>query len=311
MHTRKVTRTLTARDGTRISWHTHRPMGPGAPDDVDIAKRPTMLLTNGIGTSENFWKHLVHVFAHDHRVVHWDYRGHGDSDVARSGDYAMQTFADDLALVTEAAIRDGDGVTPPVHVGFSMGVVVTLELYRTRPDLIPAMVLVGGPAEAPWSTTGPLRMPGALPVVRGLLAGMRPLVRGAAPGIHALFNAPFAYPLARALGLLRDRAPRDEVAAFTENLARMDPRAFWDTLCALMQARATDVLRTVQVPTLVIGASHDRFIPRAQIEKLAAALPGPHRVVIEDTGHAILLEAGPEVAAAMRLFLRSIEPARR
>jgi pimeloyl-ACP methyl ester carboxylesterase len=87
----------------------------------------------------------------------------------------------------------------------------------------------------------------------------------------------------------------------------MDPRAFWDTLCELMRARATDVLRTVRVPTLVIAASHDRMIPRSQIEKLSAQLNGPHRIIIENTGHAILLEAGPEVAAAMRLFLRGIE----
>ena len=307
MHTRKVTRTLTAHDGTRITWHTHRPMGPGAPDDAELARRPTMLLTTGIGTSENFWKHLVHVFAHDYRVVHWDYRGHGDSAVAAGGDYAMATHADDLARVTEAVIRDGDGVTQPVQVGFSMGVIVVLELYRARPDLAQSLVLIGGPPDAPWSTVGPFRVPGVMPLLRGALTGMKPFVRTAAPAVHAMFNAPFAYPMGRALGILRKRAPRDEIAAFTESLARMDPRAFWDTLCELMRARASDVLESVQVPTLVVAASNDLFVPREQIETLAAKLPGPHRIVIEDAGHAVLLEAGPEVAAAMRLFLRGIE----
>jgi acetyltransferase-like isoleucine patch superfamily enzyme len=67
-----------------------------------------------------------------------------------------------------------------------------------------------------------------------------------------------------------------------ESLTRMDPRAFWDTLCELMSAHASDVLPRVTVPTLVIAASHDMLVPRAQIEALATGLRGPHRTVIED-----------------------------
>ncbi len=47
-----------------------------------------MLLTNGIGTTENFWRHLVAELRRDHRTVHWDYRGHGASERSASGDYS-------------------------------------------------------------------------------------------------------------------------------------------------------------------------------------------------------------------------------
>ncbi|MEI8255997.1 MAG: alpha/beta hydrolase [Deltaproteobacteria bacterium] len=307
MHTRKISRSIIARDGTRISWHTHVPGGPDAPDEGTLAARPILMLTNGIGTSENFWRHLIHLFCHEYRVVHWDYRGHGASDVATGGDYAMATHADDLARVTEAAIGEGTSPVVPVQVGFSMGVVVVLELCRARPDLARALVLVGGPADAPFSTVFPLRLPGAMPALRVVLEALKPLVRPLSPAVDALFNTPFAYPVGRAMGLLRRRAPRAEVQVFIDSLTRMDPRAFWDTLCELMRAHASDVLPQIRVPVLIVAASHDLFVPHAQIEQLARGLAGKHRTVIEDSGHAVLIENGPDVAAATRLFLRGIE----
>ncbi len=307
MHSHKVSRTIIARDGTRIRWHTHVPGGPDAPDEATLAARPILLLTNGIGTSENFWRHLVHLFGHEYRVVHWDYRGHGASQVATQGDYAMTTLADDLARVTEAALAEGTNRTPPVHVGFSMGVVVVLELYRARPDLVSALVLVGGPADAPFSTVFPLRLPGAMPALRVALSAIKPFVRPLSPAVNALFSSPIAYPVGRALGLLRRRAPRAEVQVFIDSLTHMDPRAFWDTLCELMRAHASDVLPKITVPVLIVAASHDLFVPDAQIEQLARGLAGKHRTRIEDSGHAVLIENGPDVAAAMRLFLRGIE----
>jgi pimeloyl-ACP methyl ester carboxylesterase len=309
MHTRQVTRSLVARDGTQIVWHTHVPVGPDAPDEAAHAALPLMVLTNGIGTSGNFWRHLIHLFCHEYRVVHWDYRGHGDSAVSASGDYAMPTLAEDLARVIEAALAQGTCTDPPVLVGFSMGVVVTLELYRVRPDLARSLVLIGGPADAPYSAVFPFKLPGVMPLLRTALRALRPVVRPLAPITNALFKSPISYPAGRAIGLLRRRAPRAEVQVFIDTLTRMDPRAFWDTLIGLMGAHASDVLPRITVPVLVVAASHDLFVPRAQMRQLTRGLPGRHRTVIEDSGHAVLIENGPDVAAAMRLFLRGIETA--
>jgi len=46
-------------------------------------------------------------------------------------------------------------------------------------------------------------------------------------------------------------------------------------------------------------------VPPSQFEALHRGLRTPHRTVMEDTSHALLLEAGPEVAAEIRLFLRT------
>jgi pimeloyl-ACP methyl ester carboxylesterase len=301
MTPRKLTHYVTARDGTRLAYHIHLDRDAG--DEAALARRPTLLLSNGVGTSENFWKHLVHAFAGDFRVVHWDYRGHGESERALGGDYAIRTHADDLLRVTEAVIARGDGHTAPVHVGFSMGVAVVLEGYQVRPDLFTAMVLLAGAAGAPYLS----RLPGAQTAVNLLFAAATPLLPVAVPLVRRLFRSPLAYPLARALGVLQPQAPREDIDMLFRGLVAMDPLAFWHSVRGLMATRGTKALRRVTVPTLVVAAEHDRFVPRYDMRALHAGIAGSRYVLVEDAGHANLLEAGPEVAAQIRLFLRTLE----
>jgi pimeloyl-ACP methyl ester carboxylesterase len=300
MNFSRESRNLTARDGTRIAWHTHVDLE----HEAGLGERSTLLLTNGLGTSENFWRHVVHVFARDHRVAHWDYRGHGASESSASDDYSIRAHADDLARVTEAAIDHGDGRTAPIHVAFSMGVAVLLELYRARPDLVRAMVLVGGAPDAPYANTLPFRVPGVLRSLRAIVRASAPLATAGAPLFNRIATSPVAYPIVRALGIVQPRAPRHDIDEFARTMAAMDPRAFWLSLHGLLGARGSDVLPTITVPVLVVAASHDTLVPQSQMDALNAALPSPHRAVIEESGHAVLVESGPEVCAAIRLFLR-------
>ncbi len=294
----RETRYLSAADGTRIAYHLHLREGP-----VPLAQRPLLLLTNGIGTTENFWRYLVDALAVDFCVAHWDYRGHGGSEPSRSGDYRIPTQADDLLRVMDDLLRLRPGAAPPVHVAFSMGVAVLLEAYRRRPDRVPAMVLLSGAPESPGALSFPLRLPGALTAYRAALDAMTPLVPLFAPGVRALLRSGVAYPVGRALGLLRRRAPREDVDQFMAALAQMDPRAYWDTLRALMAADASDVLPTVTVPTLVVAAANDWLMPRRQVDALRERLPHAQFVEIQDAGHAGLIEAGGELAEEIRQFL--------
>ncbi len=146
---RRVTRFVVAPDGTRIAYHTHSGELPEAVAEREMASWPPVLLTNGIGTSENFWRYLVANLEQDHRVVHWNYRGHGHSDEARDGDYSVKAQVDDLERVTQAMMAQGDG-SPPHHIAFSMGVRVVLELYRRRPEWVKGMTLIAGPPGVPF-----------------------------------------------------------------------------------------------------------------------------------------------------------------
>lgn len=300
---RRLTRFVTAPGGTRVAYHTHNGNLSEEGADAVLAERPSVLLTNGIGTSENFWRYVVASLEQDHRVVHWDYRGHGRSDESSGGDYRVPVHVDDLERVTEAMMARGDG-RPPHHIAFSMGVRVLLELYRRRPDLVPAMTLIAGAPGLPGTAERRLTSRLALSVTRKAFDVSAPLVPLAAPAAHAVMASRFAYPLGRAVGALRARAPRADIDEFMTALCRMSPTAYWLTLRGLTEGHAWDVLPTVRVPALIIAARDDTLVPLREMERMRNGLPHAHWLRVDDAGHAGLVEAGTEIADAVRSFLQ-------
>ena len=307
---RRVTHFAVAPDGTRIAYHTHS--GELAQEQVDreMAHRPGVLLTNGIGTSENFWRYIVSNLEQDHRVVHWNYRGHGHSDEGRDGNYSISAHVDDLERVTDAMMERGNG-QPPHHIAFSMGVRVVLELYRRRPELVAAMTLIAGPPGPPgiWKPGHGVRL--RLGAMKRVMQASSPLVPVVSPVVHAFLASRLAYPMGRLTGALRARAPRADLDEFFAALRRMSPTTYWGTLQGLLEGNSWDVLEQVRVPTQIIAAANDFLVPLRDMERMREVLPHAQFLVVQDAGHAGLVEAGSEIADAVRSFLveRGVEPA--
>ena len=92
---------------------------------------PRIVLLHGFGQTCRCWGPLAPALAVDHEVVRLDAPGHGDS-----GD----TVAD--LPTTGRLIADVGG--PAVYVGYSMGARMALHVATERPDVVEALVLVGG-----------------------------------------------------------------------------------------------------------------------------------------------------------------------
>jgi pimeloyl-ACP methyl ester carboxylesterase len=294
-----ILRFVSAEDGTQIAWRTH--VGAGG-EEAQRAKR-AILLTNGLSTTDNFWGAIVEGLAGENRVVHWSYRGHGESESARSKDYAIRTHADDLQRVTEAVRAYGMSELPPVHIAFSMGVTVLLELYRARPELVGAMVLVAGGADHPHSSNALFRVPGVRRAVRGALRIAAPIVPRASPIARRVAAAKALFPVARALGAVGKDAPREEVEHFFRTAGAMDLEAYWESMRSLMEAHASDMLGGVKVPVLVVAPERDVLAARGDLVTLRDGIPRAEWVVVPGTTHAMLLEAGGVVVERVRAFL--------
>jgi pimeloyl-ACP methyl ester carboxylesterase len=278
--------TVQGADGTPIAFHTH---GEG--------QGPVVLLTNGIGTTENFWRFLVAELAPRFTVVHWDYRGHGATPPSVTEDYRFESHVDDLARVTRQ-VMDGTG-RPPVHVAFSMGVAVVLALYRRHPELVRGLVLIAGAPDGPGTNVGLFKLPGAYAALKAVVGAASPLVPVLQPAVKVFMRSKLPYRVGLALGVLRPSAPREDVEAFMAGMARMDLRAWWSTLRGLLDARGSDVLPSVRVPVTIIAAEDDLLMPLAQLEAMRAALPHAEYVLVRDAGHAGLVEQGEEMAVAV------------
>src|SRR5882672_5558937 len=63
----------------------------------------TIVCSNGVGVSTFFWDYVGEYFSRDHKVIVWDYRGHGASGRAQNMEaLTMGAMADDLARILDA-----------------------------------------------------------------------------------------------------------------------------------------------------------------------------------------------------------------
>ena len=299
----RITHHLVTRDGTRIAWHTHH----GEPSPPPGA--PAVLLTNGVATSENFWRFLVQALSPSYQVTHWDYRGHGGSTPSPLHDYQLERHVEDLEAVVDQ-VRRTTRQRALHHVGFSMGVRVLLEAYRRRPETFASLTLIAGGA----GKIGPAAVhviPGAALVARAALALLSPLVPVLSPPLKLLMGSPLTWPLARLSRVVRARAPREDIELMVEHMRGMDLRAYFGSVRDMLEGDSSDVVPTIRVPTFIICAANDVMMAPDEVRRLYQRLPSARYLEISDAGHAGLVEAGDEIADAVTGFLADVEPAAR
>jgi pimeloyl-ACP methyl ester carboxylesterase len=85
---------------------------------------------------------------------------------------------------------------------------------------------------------------------------------------------------------------------------RHSPQDFNGQIQALLnRPHAEKVLSLIQVPTLLISGSEDKWSPVSQHEAIQQQIPDSRLVVLEDVGHMSTVEAPQEIAGAMREWL--------
>ncbi len=96
---------------------------------------PVLMLSNSLGTNLHMWDDQVGPFTRHFRLVRYDRRGHGQSDVPR-GPYTMDRLGRDAL-----AIIDGLGLDKVSWCGLSMGGMVGQWLGAHAPSRIDKLIL--------------------------------------------------------------------------------------------------------------------------------------------------------------------------
>lgn len=105
---------------------------------AEASDRPTILMLHGGGQNRFSWKNTGQLLADEgYHVVSLDTRGHGESDHAPGGDYAINTLTGDVLAVLDAIGRQ------VVIIGASMGGLTgILVADAAGPDRVCGLVLV-------------------------------------------------------------------------------------------------------------------------------------------------------------------------
>lgn len=292
-------RTVTVRsaDGTRL--HT-QVFGP--PDGYPI------VLTHGIVCAIRAWAYQIADLATDYRVIAFDHRGHGRSDVPGRGGYTLDHLAADLDAVLEATLARHERA---LIAGHSMGGIVVAAWaarYRHQVQLrADAVALIN-------TTTGDLLREVKLLQAPWGLASARVLAG------RCLINA-FSGVQLRGAALIQSRNLVSTLAlghGADPSIAELICEMFEETSpqgrggCARMLADALGPrhlsLAGLTAPTLVIGSRADRLAPIGQSRRIARNAPNLIDLVELPGGHCSMLEQHREVNRWLRAALRIGDP---
>ena len=252
--------TVRATDGAELSY---RAEGAGTP----------LILCTASFSTHLHWSGVEAALAQRHRVVTWDYRGHGLSEAPDDPErYSLAQITEDLRVVHETAIGD----EPAIVGGLSIGGLISLSHALAHPGRVRALVLVN---------TGPgFKKPEAAAQWQQMLE--RAAAKMEAVGLETYLEGRRAQ--AELLGL----DPEGPAArAVRSGVLRSTVRGL--TLFARQVAgpvpNLVDRLAEVTVPTLVLVGALDPAFQRAS-EVMAAKLPDATRVVLEGAGHVANLD---------------------
>ncbi len=287
-----TTGTIAAKDGTKLWYREESPAN---------AEGPVLLCCNGVGVSVQFWEPVQQHFRGRFRTVLWDYRAHGQSEAGPAPEAAsIEQCAEDAS-----ALLDGLDIREAVVFGHSMGTAVAFELLRRRRSRVVGLVpTLGNYANA---IEGFFLLP---PLSRSLFA-VAQLVGPRYPDevgrwLHRFVSLPGAAEAVRLTGFVHPSlCPREQVDRYLAHLAQLDMRVYFALLASLAHYDATDLLPTIDVPTLVVGGSRDLFAPARSSEEMARLIPEAELYVIQGGTHAAIVEQTELYVLRVEKFLRA------
>ncbi|MGZ0147472.1 3-oxoadipate enol-lactonase [Kribbella sp. WER1] len=220
------------------------------------ADAPVVLLGSSLGANQAMWAPQADVLAERFRVVAFDHRGHGDSDVP-DGPYTIDDLgADVLELLDHLEVEQAS------YVGISLGGAVGLWLAENAPDRIHRLVAICPPSN-----------PAATPDTWTARATQ---VR--AEGTQAVTDA----TLAR--WFLPDFKDTDPV----RQMLLTCPAEGYAACCeALSTTNLLPKLPDITAPVLLVTTDHDTSVPPETVLPLASQIPGAHLEIIENAAHLV------------------------
>lgn len=237
-----------------------------------------LLLIHGLGYARWGWDPLVVPLASRYRVLRYDNRGIGDSDVP-DGPYSARMMMTDALAVLDAA-----GVDRAHVVGTSLGGMIAQELAAQHPERVDRLVLMsttpGGSDAVP--------MPAVTVELLGRAATMAPAEALLAFVVNALGEAPDPELVDRIL---------------SRRLANPQDPSGWQ---AQAVAGTTFELgeTPITVPTLVMHGTEDRVVDVGNADVLGRRIPGSQVVTIPG-GHLMFWEDPGGVSSLITDFLET------
>jgi 3-oxoadipate enol-lactonase len=239
---------------------------------------PWVVMSNSLATTHRMWDAQMEAFTRRYRVLRYDKRGHGETEVA-PGPYTFELLADDVLALLEA-LR-----IPQAHfVGLSMGGMTGMTMALKKPEVLRTLVLCDTTSRDPLGD--PALWQQRIDAVK--TGGMEALVESTV----ARFLTPETVK------------GRPAIADAVRAMVRGTPAAGYAACCqAIARLNLTDRLHQIAIPTLVVVGADDPATTVEMARTIHDRIAGSELVVLEKAAHLSNLEQAEAFNEAVLSFL--------
>jgi 3-oxoadipate enol-lactonase len=236
------------------------------------ADAPVLVLGNSLGTTAGIWDGQLPALERHFRVLRYDHRGHGRSEVP-PGPYTIDELGEDLV-----ALLDRLGIGRASLCGLSLGGMVGMWLASHLPERVERLALIStsarlGPPERWTERAAVARAEGTAALTEMQAARwFTPSFRERAPAAVAAVLAMLA------------ATPAEGYAGCCEAIRAMDLRAD---------------LPAITAPTLVVVATDDPATPPEHAEVIAAGIGHAKLELVDDAAHIVSVEQSERVTSLL------------
>lgn len=251
--------------------------------DDGLQDSPAIFFIHGFPLNKSMWESQVTLLERHFRVVTYDLRGHGDSELG-SESLSIDLFSDDLIrLMDELEIKTG------IVCGLSMGGYIALNAIQKYPDRFDALILCDTQCNADTADTMEKRMSDIDYIKKN---GVKEY---AEKSVHNLFMPESLDNRSQELESVKKMIKEIPVATLTRTLRALADR---EETC--------DKLSQINVPVLIMTGEKDNITPPAKGQFMQNNIKNSELKIIEQAGHLSNLENADQFNEYLMSFVDSL-----
>jgi pimeloyl-ACP methyl ester carboxylesterase len=245
-----------------------------------------VVLVHGLADDHRAWRNMLPALTLRHRVILYDFRGHGQTSLG-DADGTLEQLAADLGRFLDAL-----SLEKATLVGFSLGGTIVMRFAIDHSDRAERLIPVATSSR-----------------VGGAAAGWYlERARMAAEGLEALW--PHLEEDTRQQFASAPELAADHLLIRRQSVA--DPRGFANACRAMARLREAPLdpeLGRISAPTFVVAAAEDQLCPPKAAQIIVDGIPGSRMQVVEGSGHQLPVQRPEALASLILGFLPATPPA--
>ena len=256
---------------------------------VDEGSGDLIVMIHGFASSLHTWDAVAHELARGHRVIRLDLPPFGVTGPLRTASGEIET----MSLPTYRRFIDtfmqALGIRRATMIGNSLGGLISWDYATRHRTAVERLVLID-------AAGFPMKLPIYIGLFNSALVRMsapwwlpEPIIKSAVRNVYGDPRKLAAATLRRYIEFFHGEGTRTAIGKMVPTLDFAD--------------LDTDVLKTLDVPSLVLWGAKDRWIPPAHAAEFAQRIPGAQSVMYAGLGHIPMEEAPDRVLTDLNAFL--------